>query len=176
MENNGKKKVEHDDIIWSEHRNKIFLERFSGDLNKLRREGYTDNQALKMIYSMDYVKFFLAWPEWAFPVTKLPKGYKWSDGKKYYKKGGKRSFAETWYFLIAGDDLYIKCGNGSPFMPGMNINESQFVRIINFRVITAVDFLSKINISIFFDDCIHSFWNEQGLRQGYVEPVLRELC
>lgn len=171
----GAELMEHIDIVWAENRDEIFFSRLTEDIEKLQQAGFQDATIKRMLGCMDYVRFWLAWPSWAFPANKLPKGYKWSDGTKYRKKGGKKSDAELYTFLPVGNDLYIKSGAGEPMMPGLNAHEKTFLRIINFRTVTANKFLQKIEGSSFFRECVLKYWKESGVRLGWVEPCLKDI-
>ena len=85
-----------------------FLNRFLQDYESLRNIGFGHNQAIKMLCTQDYVKDFVQTPEWFVSAKQLPKGYKWADGEKYHVKGTKKSEGETYVFLLAENDLYIK--------------------------------------------------------------------
>lgn len=167
--------VEHIDVVWAENRDEIFINRLAEDIGKLQQVGFDDRDVKKMLGRLDYVRFWTAWPTWAFPADKLPKGCKWSDGVKYRWRAGKKSVAETYTFLPAGNDLYIKSGNGAPLMPGLNIREKTFLRIVNFRSLTANEFLQKIDCSPFFHDCVLEFWKENNLRTGLTETIFKNI-
>ncbi len=163
--------VEHIDVVWAEDRDEIFMNRLAEDIGKLQQVGFDDRDIKKMLGRLDYIRFWIAWPAWAFPADRLPKGCKWSEGVKYHRKAGSRSSAETYVFLPVGNDLYIKSGNGAPLMPGLNIREKTFLRIVNFRSLTANEFLQWIDSSPFFHDCILKIWRENSLRLGWAEPI-----
>ena len=162
------------DIIWSENRDEIFANRLANDIKRLQDAGFDDTAIKKMIGTLKYVRFWSQWPSWAFPVDKLPKGHKWADGERFSLKQNKKSNSESYTFLVVDDDLYIKSKNGETFMPGLNIKDKVFLRIIDFRSITANDFLSKIELTPFFHDCVLKFWKEHDGRLGYVEPLLKD--
>ena len=161
--------------MWSENRDEIFMNRLADDIGRLQDAGFDDKVIKKMIGTLQYVHFWIGWPVWAFPVDKLPKGSKWTDGEKFSFKPHKKGTAETYTFLAVGDDLYFKLGNGVPFLPGLHRNVKVFIRITDFRSITANEFLAGIDISPFFHNCITKFWREHGARQGYVEPAVKDL-
>ena len=84
----------------------------------------------------------------------------------------------TYTFLAAGDDLYIRYGNGAPLMPGLNIYDNTFVKIIGFRKLTAVEVYTGLRRYPYPSpllDCILRFWHDNGSRLGYVLPVLRPM-
>ena len=87
--------VEHIDVIWSENRDKIFMDRLAEDIGKLQQVGFFDKDIKKMLGRLDYVRFWTAWPAWAFPAARLPKGCKWSKGAKYHRKAGNRRWVMT---------------------------------------------------------------------------------
>lgn len=166
--------VERIDVVWAENRNEIFMNRLAEDIGKLQQVGFSDNDIKKMLGRLDYVRFWSQWPSWAFPVARLPKGCKWSEGVKYHRKAGSRSSAETYVFLPVGNDLYVKSGNGAPMMPGLNIHDKTFLRIINFRSLTANEFLQKIDGSPFFHDCVLEIWRENGLPLGWIKSCFKK--
>ena len=169
--------MEREAVVWEENRDEIFLNRLAEDIGKLQDAGFDNKDIPKMLGRLSYVRFWVGWPRWAFPVDKLPKGYKWSDGVKYSKKGGKREAAETYVFLPIGADLYIKRGNGDCGMPGINIKEkTTFLQIINFRDLTANEFLQGIDYSPFFRSSALYFWKQNGLPLGWAEPCLKGKC
>lgn len=51
-------------------------------------------------------------PEWLLPISGLPKGCRWSDGQKFLQKRSRKFnriySGESYVFLPAGEDLYIK--------------------------------------------------------------------
>ena len=153
--------------VWSEDRDVIVAKRLDEDITKLREAGYDDAEIKKMIGTFKYVKFYSANPSWLFPVDKLPKGAKWSDGTKYTSTRTRKKYT----FLPIGDDLYIKEGD---FIIGVNIRDTVHAKIKNFRSMTVVDVLKGFNYEdIPVMDCVRQFWKDSGLRQGYVVPVLR---
>lgn len=169
--------MEREAVVWAENRDEIFVNRLAEDIGKLQDAGFDNKDIPKMLGRLSYVRFWVGWPRWAFPVDKLPKGYKWSDGIKYKKKKfGMRDDAETYVFLPIGADLYIKRGNGDCGMPGINIREKvTFLQIINFRDLTANEFLQGIDYSPFFRSSALYFWRQNGLPLGWAEPCFKGL-
>lgn len=156
--------------VWAENRDEIFVNRLADDIGKLQQAGFDDKDIPKMLCTLSYVRFWVHWPTWAFPADKLPKGYKWADGLKFRMNGGKRMIGESYTFLPAGDDLYIK---GKPLdLVGTNIHDKAFLRIIDFRMLTAIEFLEGIEGGTpFFCNCVMKFWKENGGRIGGLEPL-----
>ena len=75
-----------------------FVNKFIADYEKMESIGFKRNQILNMLASQKYVQDFVETPEWLTSVKKLPKGYKWSDGRKFYKKSGKNgTFNKNFY-------------------------------------------------------------------------------
>ena len=164
------------DVVWSENRDEIFINRLVGDIEKLQQAGFNINTIKKMIGQLDYVRFWSKWPRCAFPVDKLPKGCKWSDGVKYHQSAVRRKGnSETYIFLIVSDDLYIKRG-GNAWLVGTKKSERAFVRIINFRSMTANEFLQdfqKLAFGGFFEECVLDFWKKNELPLGWAVPCFR---
>lgn len=102
----------------------------------------------------------------------MPTGYKWRDGTKYHIKAGRWNDAETCYFLAIGNDMHIKYT-----FWGRNT----MIRIEQFRELTANDALSandvmqQLSSSPLFETAIRTEWKKYGLRQGYVEKILRDI-
>lgn len=161
----------HDDIIWSPDRDAIFMARLAGDIGKLQSVGFGDGDILRMLGRLRYISWWVCWPEWAWPVTKLPKGCKWTDGTKYHQKGGEKADAETFIFLPVDNDLYINADYGQLRMPATFAQEKTYLRIANYRRLTANEFTTRLRMGAFFHDCALKFWKSAGLRQGFIEPM-----
>lgn len=127
---------------------------------------------------------------------KLPKGRKWSDpevikenspyGRKYsgtnYNQYGKYC-----YFYPIGDDLYIKGMFSYEKLVSYqskwfttptiywNFGKNVIVKLTNYRDLTAIEVDEVIGECAVAQSMIHTVWNKLGLRQGYVEPILRDL-
>ena len=156
--------IEHD-VAWAENRDDIFMNRLADDIGKLQAAGYSDEQVKSMLGTFEYVKTWCSWPRWAFPVDKLPKGAKWKDAEKYHQKAEYyKCDAETWYFLSFGEDLYIR-KNG----------EKIYIKIVNFRDLTACQLLQKMDFGPFFYSSVLKFWRDNALKTGFVIPKLRDL-
>lgn len=174
-------KSKRDCMIWADNRDEIFFEQLTNDINKLYNAGLTLDEIKTVLGCKNYVKFWAAWPSFAYPADKLPKGYKWSDGIKYKFDYGRkqRGQSTTYTFLDAGDDLYIRYGNGKPLMPGLSIYDNTSVKIIGFRKLTAVEVYTGLRRYPYpspLYDCVLRFWHDNGLRLGFVLPVLRPMC
>ena len=165
-----------EDVIWSENRDEIFINQLAEDIGKLQQAGFDNNTIKKMLGQLKYVRFWSKWPSCAFPVDKLPKGYKWSDGVKYHQDAVRRKGDSiTYIFLIASDDLYIKRG-GNAWLVGTKDSDRAFARIINFRSMTANEFLQNFqNLAFggFFEECVLDFWKKNELPLGWALPCFR---
>lgn len=127
------------------------------------------------------------------PVKGLPKGYKWSQGEKHVNNGArkKRSDRRTVVFLPIGDDLYM---NVFPIYVAISnkpdeddsYTEMKFDRVTIgcYRhgyacVIRGYRQYTAIQLTRWFDSFvageIFKFWKSQGLRNGFVEPMMRDL-
>ena len=163
------------DVVWAENRDEIFLNRLAEDISKLQQVGFCNEDILKMLGALAYVRSWVAWPSWAFPVAKLPKGYKWSDAAKYKRKAGTHIEGIVYYFLPVGDDLYIKQGRGSIKMIGLDIRDRAFLKILNYQKLAINEVLLKLDLGAFFNTSIVDFWGNNHLPLGYVESILRDL-
>ena len=103
------------EVVWPENRNQVFLQWLIEDIAALQGAGFSNKEIKKMLVSLDYVKIWVANPSWLFPITGLPKGFRWRDGQKFVQKRTRWSDGRTCVFLPIGEDLYIKgnlcCGN-----------------------------------------------------------------
>lgn len=156
-------------VIWCEDRDNIFLQQLAHDIRRLDDAGFDVPDITKMIGTFKYVKIWSAWPKYIFPADDLPKGYKWSDGAKFHHKS--KFGNETYFFLPAGDDLYIRDGKYRPLMPGLNFQGKTFIRVTNYQKRSAVEVAGKITATVFLENCILKFWKESGLRVGRQEPL-----
>ena len=163
------------DVVWAENRDEIFLNRLAEDISKLQQVGFCNEDILKMLGALAYVRSWVAWPSWAFPVAKLPKGYKWSDAAKYKRKAGTHIDGIVYYFRPVGDDLYIKQGRGSIKMIGLDIRDRAFLKIVNYQKLAINEVLLKLDLGAFFNTSIVDFWGNNHLSLGYVESILRDL-
>lgn len=165
----------HSDEVYSENRDELFSQRLADTIEQLQALGFYGKTLKQMITVIPFVRAWLDTPRDFYPAKTLPKGYKWSDGKKYqYKAVGNKSSSETYIFLPVGDDLYIK---GMALAGTSKANKSSLFYIKNFREKTAAEITIDFSYpdGVFFCNCIHKFWKEQGLRQGLVDPILRDL-
>lgn len=113
-----------------------------------------------------------------FAEVSLPKGAKWSDGKKYGVKSSKRSGSTQVIALVVGDDLYIK-GIG---LPGTNTNNknNDVIVIRDFKQWQSIgDFYTAVadKADVFFapsdEDAINATFTENGI--GFNRSVLRPM-
>lgn len=178
-----------------------FWNKWTEDYIKLEELGFTKNQILHMLGSLQYVHDYCDTPSFIDFQEKLPKGYKWNDGVKYGFKGNekKKYDGETYVLLPIGEDLYIR-GIHIPFEIknvvqrfGENWKENpefkneymvaykeckRWATIIrNFRNYTAVYVITEMmdHISPFLHNCIMNFWKENGLRIGHIESILKDI-
>lgn len=64
-------------IVWPENRDQVFLQWLIEDITALQEAGFSVKEIKKMLGSLDYVKIWAANPSWLFPITGLPKGFRW---------------------------------------------------------------------------------------------------
>lgn len=115
-----------------------------------------------------------------FGEVALPKGYKWSDGKKY--GGGRRTDASSITALVIGDDLYLrdnqKMGGIVPFV-NLNNKNHQTAVIRNFRQWPSIgDFMTAVlDVGYQFDrvteDAINEIFTQNGI--GFNRSILRPM-
>ena len=161
--------IEYDFAVeTAEARNAQFIYRFSEDAARLFDCGFTQKEVKQMLCSLNYVKIWCRQPDWLFPAKKLPAGFKWSDGRK--EKFKSKLESQIYTLLPVGDDLYIK----GVAMAGMNIKDPKIVRIEQFREHTIAE-MSVYFGNDFLMTVLSKFWKENGLRQGYIEPILKDL-
>lgn len=117
-----------------------------------------------------------------FGEVALPKGYKWSDGKKYGGKGGRKTDASSITALVIGDDLYLrdnqKAGGIVPFV-NLNNKNHQTAVIRNFRQWPSIgDFMTAVlDVGYQFDrvteDAINEIFTQNGI--GFNRSILRPM-
>lgn len=117
-----------------------------------------------------------------FGEVALPKGYKWSDGKKYGGKGGRRGDSSSITALVIGDDLYLrdnqKMGGIVPFV-NLNNKNHQTAVIRNFRQWPSIgDFMTAVlDVGYQFDrvteDAINEIFTQNGI--GFNRSILRPM-
>lgn len=135
-------------------------------------------------------------PDWYEEVTKLPKGYKWSDGTKVHQKGDKRYPSETYYFLIVDNDIYIKNVYKYFVYPESNEEINEIIGSVNkisttwhkglpgsnligkvndFRKLTIREIISEFEqfSSVSFINQLTDFLHNNGLDMGYVVSIFR---
>lgn len=127
---------------------------------------------------------------------KLPKGRKWSDSdvikinSPYVRRYGGQTYnqyGKYCYFYPIDDDLFIK-GMFS-YQKKVSYQSERFdtptffwkpyknviVKLTNYKNLTALEADEIIGECAVAQSMIHEVWNKLGLRQGYVEPILRGL-
>lgn len=117
-----------------------------------------------------------------FGEVALPKGYKWSDGKKYGGKGGRKTDVSSITALVIGDDLYLrdnqKMGGIVPFV-NLNNKNHQTAVIRNFRQWPSIgDFMTAVlDVGYQFDrvteDAINEIFTQNGI--GFNRSILRPM-
>ena len=159
--------------IWREDRDEVFLNRLTKDITQLMDAGIPADIVWKVICQYKYVQAWANCPRWLWPVDKLPKGYKWSDGERHHIKAGKRCDARTIILLPVGDDLYVR----DTFW-----KKSKKYRVRDFRRYAAKDIEIEFSLSygdFYLSGLILEFYKKQGLPLGYVERLplkdMREL-
>ena len=154
--------------VWQENRDKIFLNRFAADIAKLADAGVPDEIIIKVCCNYDYVKAWASCPKWLWPVDKLPKGYKWSDGERHHIRAGKHSDARTIILLPIEDDLYVR---------DTFLGRNKKYRIRDFRRYAAKDI--AIEFSLLQDDylsgLILELYKKMGLPIGYIPKFLKNM-
>lgn len=158
---------------WKENRDEIFLERFAADIAALINAGVPVDIVRKVVCNYEYVKAWAACPRWLWPVKKLPKGCKWSDGGKHrFKAAGRKGSARTVVLLPIGDDLYIR-DTGHMGVPGTKYGESQGVCVRNFRKYPGKDIAAEFDYDL--SSLILAFYKEQGLPFGFVPCIFKDV-
>lgn len=139
-------------------------------------------------------------PEWLDEVPKLPKGFKWSDGRKFVYKGGKqrRTKAETHVFLPIGNDLYIKdllnhtCAYGylddngkavfkqddlTKELVCFHLTDRTICVIRNWKSLFASEVIMGLDeiMTPFLKTAILTMWKDYGVKLGWTVPILRDL-
>jgi hypothetical protein len=156
-----------------------FVNKFAEDYRKLEEAGFSEIAIKRMMGQLQYVKEFVGTPEWLVSAKKLPKGCKWSEGKKYSLKGGKRSDSITYIFLTVGDDLYIRNLVAYWIKTDEETNfrrNSPITYIKNWKSMRShhVVFSLKEIMNPFLETCIHEFWSENGGSTSMIEGGLRD--
>lgn len=167
-----------------------FTKKYVQDYDNLISIGYSKNEAIRALATLQYVQDFAKTPDWLECTKKLPKGYKWSDGTKYGIKHGKKNDAESYKFLMVGEDLYIqnllnhkyaKVKQADNVDDGAEYEKMRILRRIDKRIciirdwkkLKATDVIMGLNdiMNCFLEDCIVRFWHENGGRLGYADDV-----
>lgn len=164
-----------------------FIEKFISDYEKFSQMGYNKVQILKMLGTLQYVQDFIHTPEWLESTTKLPNGYKWSDGTKYNQKSGKKNDTQTYIFLIIDDDLYIKnmLNRAYNFYQSDDevngVSESTCYVIQDKRICIIRRWKEKRSHHVvrnmddmmtpFLEKCIHNFWHDNGGNICYIKRM-----
>ncbi len=158
-------------VVWAENRDEIFLQWFAEDCSRLLDAGFSVSEAKQMAVSLKYVRCWCLNPRWLFPINKLPKGYKWRDGQKFVVKGSSRSDGETYIFLPAGENLYIKGLTAA----ATHFSDYPAVVIKNYRSLTYCKIASAFPEGAFFLSSLVTFWHSQGLDLGYTMKCIRPM-
>lgn len=158
-----------------------FINKLVKDCEKMKNIGFNRNQILTMLATQKYVQDFVDTPEWLVSVKKLPKGYKWSDGTKFHKIGGKKADSETYVFLSIDNDLYIKgfLDGAYVYYDKKDLNEYgnyKEYRIRDKRICVIKDWRNKkdykvnsrIGITPFFENSLSNFWKDNGGKISYL--------
>ena len=166
-----------------------FINRFVPLVEGMMNLGLTKQQALAAAATQKFVRDFADTPEWFVSAKGLPKGYKWSDGRKYSIKGGKRSAGEIYIFVSIDEDLYIKgffrdatfyaeddVGKFKWYKAPKEIR-NQIIVIRKWKSLNANDVALKLHdgCSPFFRSSILDYWKENGVRVGFTEPIMKEI-
>lgn len=160
-----------------------FLNKFIELYKNMENTGLSRVQILRMIATQDFVKDFVDTPIWLVSAKKLPKGHKWSEGKKFHRKSGGKWGEETYVFLIIEDDLYIKGmldglyefydkSESSEYgsMKLISIRDKRICVIKNWKNIKSHEVTYRLDgVSPFFENCIHDFWHDNGGKMSYQE-------
>lgn len=158
--------------VWKDNRDEIFLARFAADVARLIDAGIPPDIVRKVVCQYKYVRVWAACPRWLWPVKKLPKGYKWSDGEKtYIKKAGRKGSARTIILLPIGEDLYIR--DKSLGIAGAKDEEVKGLCVRNFREYPGKDIAAEFDRDL--GGLILAFYKEQGLPFGYAPPMDAEI-
>lgn len=150
------------EIVWTEDRDDIFLRWFEDDANLLSNAGFTNDEALKMLLALPYVKIWSQNPSWLFPIRGLPKGYHWRDGQRFSQKRWRNFDGYSYTLLPVEADLYIK----GMTVVGTNINDYHGAKIKNYRNLTYTEIWEKLPVPRELLDAILKFWREQELPFG----------
>lgn len=165
-------------VVWSDDRDAIFIKWFAEDAALLLDAGFSLDEAKKMLCSLNYVKVWAANPRWFYPITGLPKEYRWRDGEKFVQKRRPgRGDAQTYIFLPIGEDLYIK----GVAAVGTHITDYRGAKIKQFRTLAFYEVTEQLSRhgacpNSFFEDSLLKFWHSQGLRLFNRPSYLRPLC
>jgi len=149
--------------------------------------GLTKDQAIKALGTQQYVQDFIDTPDWFVSAPKLPKGYKWADGARYHLKQQKNGNAETYVFLIVGDDIYIKGAFSMASFYGHNEKDelvlyksppsirNKICVIKKWKGINANEVNYKLDISPFFSSSILDFYSKNGGEIGLINKIVKEV-
>lgn len=164
-----------------------FLNKFIPMLESLMKVGFTKTQAIKAMKSQNFVQDFIDTPEWFVSAKRLPKGYAWRDGEKYHLKSAKKCDRETYTFLVAEGDMYIKdfyktgCAiemddTGELTYRRPPSEYAKRICVIKNWLSLNVNYVNyKLDGTPFFQNSLCDFWRKNGGRDGLVEPLLNHL-
>lgn len=159
-------------VVYQEDRDDIFLARFTSDIATLLDAGIPPDIVKRVVCQYHYAVVWAACPLFEYPIRKLPKGYKWADGEKHSVKG-RHGDARTIKLLRIGDDLYVHDSPLNLCVPGQNKSEGKGYVIRGLSKYTAVEVAKWYDHTM--GDLILRKYKEWGLRQGLLEPVLRDV-
>ena len=163
-------------IISGEVSDNEFLAKFLDDVESLGKLGFPPLTAVKMMGKSLYVRAWAKKPSVAVMAKKLPKGYKWSMGKKYVEKRWKKGEGYAYVILAVENDVYIK----GEYLAGCHKLDPKIIKITNFRKYTANEIIVELmkssrkgyTIAPLEADMIREFWHDNGLSQGFIENCL----
>lgn len=156
--------------VWKENRDEIFLARFAADVAALIDAGIPPDIVRKVVCQYEYVRAWAACPRWLWPVKKLPKGYKWSDGeKKHFRGTGRKGSARTIILLPIGEDLYIRDTSIWWGIPGLKRGDYQGACVRDFRNYPGKDIAAAFDNVL--SGLILALYQKQGLPFGYAPPM-----
>lgn len=157
--------------ILSEDRDELFMARLAKDIAMLQSAGVPDDYIRKVIGTFQYVRAWVTTPKFLWYAKRLPKGYRWSDGRKFQYKGslGGYAYSRTFVFLPVGDDLYVK----GIQIPGMGRKEN-ITYIKDCKKMCSVEFVRSLRDADESYPFIQ-YWHENGLPYWDAERCLRDL-
>ena len=157
-----------------------FLDRFIKDLTNIENLGFSKEQTIKMVATLQYVKDFVDTPSFVHSENKLPNGYKLSDGTKYSKKPWKEDTPERYIFIKVMDDLYIhgvfkycfeiRCKTGGEFKLLKN-KDNKLLVIENWRNVRGRDIVEGVGLTPFLHNSLCDYLHRNGFYLGYLKET-----